>query len=61
MDIKVRVKNVYGNDLIYPITHQTELATLTGKKTLDQRDIQALQALGITVTNSNLTLEEIIS
>ncbi|KKL58044.1 hypothetical protein LCGC14_2229320 [marine sediment metagenome] len=44
--IKVKIKNVYGSDLCYPLTYAKELETLTGNKTLTARNIEALKGLG---------------
>lgn len=44
--IQVQVKNVYGNDLIYPLNYKKELYDLTGKKTLTNNHVQALKVLG---------------
>ena len=53
--IILKEKNVYGNDLLYPITFQAQLETLTGKKTLNRADIIALKVLGLKVyTQSEL-------
>ena len=46
MTIEYRVKNVYGNEMIYPITHSESLMSLTGKKTIDKKDIKALETMG---------------
>ncbi|KKL19916.1 hypothetical protein LCGC14_2460670 [marine sediment metagenome] len=44
--IKVKIKNVYGNNLCYPLTYAKELETLTGNKTLTARNVEALKGLG---------------
>lgn len=45
--IKVSVKNVYGNELIYPECEQSKLlAQLTGRKTLTQDAISLIKQLG---------------
>lgn len=47
MAIKVKIKTVYGNDLIYPVCeHAKNFARLAGTKTLAQRDIAIIKALG---------------
>ena len=49
-DIKVEVKTHYGSEHKYITSdHAEAVAQLTGKKTLTERDIQALKALGFTV------------
>lgn len=47
--IQVEKRSVYGNDLIYPLTHKSEIRALTGQLTLSQRHITALKALGFEV------------
>lgn len=39
-------KNVYGNDLLYPVDYPLEIESLTGKKTVDQKDIRNFEKLG---------------
>ena len=47
MQIIVKVKNVYGNELIYPVCEHAKMcAELTGTKTLSQRNIDTLKRLG---------------
>ncbi|KKL63740.1 hypothetical protein LCGC14_2172140 [marine sediment metagenome] len=46
-DILIEKRNVYGNELIYPLTHIEAIYALTGHKTLSMRKIKALQALGV--------------
>lgn len=48
MIIQVQIKDVYGKKLVYPITSQEDLKTLTGSKTLTNRHLQALKNLGFT-------------
>lgn len=48
--ITVSIKNVYGNELIYPVCDKAKLfASLTGKKTLGQNDIDTIKALGFEI------------
>ena len=50
MKIKVEVKNVYGNRLIYPVCENAKRFTnLTGKKTLSSYSIALIEGLGYTV------------
>jgi len=47
MNIKYYRKNIYGQDLLYIVgTEGKAIQTLTGKKTIDRRDIAALESLG---------------
>lgn len=44
--IQVEVRNVYGVDRIYPLTHTQALKQLTGTLTLSNQHVEALKALG---------------
>jgi len=46
--ILVNVKNVYGQERVYPVTFQKELEVLTSTKTLLTKHIEALKGLGFT-------------
>ena len=49
--IKVSVKQVYGNTLIYPACQKAkELVLLTGKKTFSESDIAIINRLGYHVS-----------
>jgi len=48
--ITVEFRNNYGNEAIYVVSDNAKaVRTLTKKKTIDRNDIEALQALGLTV------------
>lgn len=48
--VEVEVRNVYGNNLIYPTNEAAKkLAALAGKKTLDKTDLANIRALGFAV------------
>ena len=48
--ITVEFRNNYGNAAIYVVSDNAKaIRTLTKKKTIDRNDIEALQALGLTV------------
>ncbi len=50
MIVQVRVRSVYGNDLIYPINDIAKLLTrLTGKKTLSIGSMSVITQLGYEV------------
>lgn len=52
-EIFVRIKNVYGNELIYPNCDTTRLLIkLTGKKTFNYSDINTLKQIGYNVVQS---------
>ena len=45
--IRVQTKSVYGNDLMYIVSdHAAPIRALTGKKTIDNNDIEQLKKLG---------------
>jgi hypothetical protein len=57
MEITVKLKSVYGNDLIYPVCDTAVLlASLTGKKTFTPESIETIKELGYTVTVQPSTL-----
>ena len=46
----VRIKTVYGNELVYPVNTEAKLfATISGKKTLDSLTISAAVQLGFII------------
>ena len=48
--ILVEVRSNYGTEMIYPVGEAAQyVQNLTGKKTINQSDIAALRALGLTV------------
>lgn len=50
MTIIVKIKNVYGNETLYPISEDAQfLAQFKGQKTLTQRDIHIIEQAGHTV------------
>ena len=56
--VTVQIKNVYGNELIYPICDTAKLfAGFTGKKTLSHADINRIKALGYEIKNVALSLD----
>jgi hypothetical protein len=51
MTVAVKVRSVYGNDLIYPDGgNAVVFAKMLGKKTLSQADLVFVRLLGFTVT-----------
>ena len=47
MEIQVQVRNVFGNDLIYPMCNKAEkFCQIAGTKTLTQWDIKLIKDLG---------------
>lgn len=51
--IYVTVRNVYGNDLVYPACEKSRLlAELAGRKTLTPSDLRTIRELGYDVTES---------
>lgn len=48
--VQVEVRNVYGNELIYPANDTAKtFAVLIGKKTLDRNDFRLIRLLGFEV------------
>lgn len=48
-EISYVVRSVYGKDNMYIVSQHAEaIARLTGKKTIDNADMQSLSALGFT-------------
>jgi len=51
LQITLKTKNVYGNDLIYPMCETSEkLAKLINKKTFSNTDINIIESLGYKIT-----------
>lgn len=47
---KVEVRNVFGNEMIYPANFEAErFAAIAGKKTLSRTDLMNIKALGFAV------------
>jgi len=59
--IQVKRREVYGNSLIYPCNYQEELRCLTGKKTLDSADLEALKALGFEIYDCDQIIKDLIN
>ena len=50
MNIIVQIRNVYGNELIYPVCATAQLlAKLAGRKTLGTVDIKTIEELGYVI------------
>lgn len=48
--VEVEVRNVYGNEMIYPANAAAErFAAIAGKKTLSRADLMNIKALGFAV------------
>ena len=62
MQIQVKRKQVYGNELIYICdpTHADILRKLTGKKTVSEQDLSLLQMLGIEIRDIDAEIKTII-
>jgi len=49
-NITLKIKNVYGNTLLYPDCRQAEIFSfLIGKKTFSIRDLNCISVLGLNV------------
>jgi len=56
MSIIVRIKNVYGQDLVYPVCEKARhFATLTGKKTLTGYALRTIENLGFEIYTVSTT------
>lgn len=50
MEITIKHKNVYGNDLIYPVCDKAKIfASIANTKTLSIRDLALIKSLGYAV------------
>jgi len=55
--ITIDIKNVYGNELIYPVCFNAKKFTsLTKRKTLNKKDIDIIKTLGYKVIVEQKTL-----
>ena len=60
MQIIVEVRNVYGNDLIYPVCQKAKtFADIAGQTTLTQRNIRFIKSLGYAVETAIKTVNKI--
>jgi hypothetical protein len=51
LQITLKTKSVYGNDLIYPVCETSEkLAKLINKKTFANYDLKIIESLGYQIT-----------
>ena len=49
-EIKVSIKNVYGNELIYPECDKAKaFAKISGRKTISEDHIELIQSLGFEI------------
>ncbi len=49
-EVLVEIRNVYGNEMIYPANYEAErFAAIAGKKTLSKTDLMNITALGFVV------------
>ena len=57
MNIIVEIKNVYGNETIYPLCDKaTAFANIAGTKTLTRHVIAQIKAIGFSITIKPQTL-----
>ena len=53
MELIVKVKQVYGNDMIYPVNETAQkFANLIGKKTFSKVDLAIISNLGYKITQT---------
>jgi hypothetical protein len=58
MELTVKIKSVYGNDMIYPVNDTAQkFANLIGKKTFSKVDLAIISNLGYKITQ---TMEALI-
>lgn len=58
MQITVEIKNVYGNQAIYPVCDQAKkLAQLAGTKTLTMESIRIIKSLGYEIKQQSNEIE----
>ena len=58
MELTVKIKSVYGNDLIYPVNETSiKFANLLGKKTFSKVDLAIIGNLGYKITQ---VMEELL-
>ena len=58
MELTVKVKSVYGNDLIYPVNETAKkFMDLLGKKTFSRSDLAIIANLGYKI---NQVMEELV-
>jgi hypothetical protein len=56
-ELIVKVKNVYGNELVYPVCEQSKLfAALANTETLTTQSVAKIKQLGYTFTVESQTL-----
>ena len=59
-ELRFYEKNVYGNDLIYPVKEIAgQVSELTGKKTVSMSQLKALKALGFEVVLSKADFQTV--
>ena len=57
-EVVVTVKNVYGNELVYPVNDRARMMlNLTGKKTFSKAELEILKKVGYVVKFEAQTLE----
>ena len=57
MNIVVKIRNVYGNERIYPVCETANaFAELAGTKTLTRRHVEIIKRLGFTIDVVDVTL-----
>ena len=57
MRITVKVKNVYGNDLVYPVCKDAQVfAQIAGSKTLTETTLKRIKDLGYQIVSVTPTV-----
>ena len=62
MEISIKRKDNYGTSMIYVCEEipRKWITQLTGKKTVSEKDIDALKALGVQVRDIDVEIEQLI-
>jgi len=57
MTLTIEIKNVYGNDLIYPVCDTAKkLCSITGYKTFNTNTIKTLKEIGYVFKTDSINL-----
>tara|TARA_R100001460_G_scaffold7778_1_gene19499 strand:+ start:111 stop:284 length:174 start_codon:yes stop_codon:yes gene_type:complete len=57
MTLTIEIKNVYGNDLIYPVCDTAKkLCSITGYKTFNTNTIETLKEIGYVFKTDSINL-----
>ena len=58
MEILIRKKNIYGNEVFYPVCENAKLlAEIAGTTTLTERALQNIKKMGVKIVLEQIKLE----